>query len=198
MTRGALLSRGGAIAAATIAGALWLHAKGPVRVIVGTTEIDEFAPTWYMLSAFPVLGMLAADLVERAKRFGLLARDTLLFAGCAAVVVAVANLRLGARLPISGHVLLLSYFLVHRLASRPWPPIALGEFVTALAILVAVTAIKLLRWRDWTTWSVGLAAGTSLALLCAYFLNVPRTPPETSAVTSRSTDGSLRPPGAAR
>jgi hypothetical protein len=198
MTRGALAFRTGVIAAATCAGWAWLAAKGPVHVIIGSTEIDEFAPTWYMLSAFPVLGMLAADLVERAKRFGLLARDTLLFGGCAALVVAVANLRLGARLPISGHVLLLSYFLVHRLASRPWPPFALGEFAAALAIFVAVTAIKLLRWRDWTTWSVGLAAGTSLALLCAYFRKIPRTPPETSAVTSRTTDGSFKPPGAAR
>lgn len=198
MTSVAPLLRAAIISAATLLGWAWLAAKGPVKVLVGSTEIDEFAPTWYMLSAFPVLGMVAADMLDLALRRGLFARDTLLFGACAAVVVGLANLRLGARLPISGHVLLLSFFLVLRIVARRRSKFDFGELAAALAILVAVSAIKLLRWRDWTTWSVGLLAGAALAALAAYFLKTPLTPPATSAVTSRSTDGSLRPPGAAR
>src|SRR5262245_18009179 len=150
MTRGALFFRAGVIAAATLAGWAWLAAKGPVHVIVGSTEIDEFAPTWYMLSAFPVLGMVAADVFGQARSAGRFARSTLVLASFAALVVVLANLRLGARLPISGHVLLLSFFLAHRLGVRTWSPFEVGEFAASLAILVAVTAIKLLRWLDWT------------------------------------------------
>jgi len=63
---------------------------------------------------------------------------------------------------------------------------------------VAVTAIKLLHWKDWETFLLGVAGGLCLAWMVAYFLKTPRTPPATSAVTSRSTDGSERPPGEAR
>ena len=43
-----------------------------------------------------------------------------------------------------------------------------------------------------------VAGGVGLATAVFYFLKTPRTPPATSAVTSRSTDGSESPPGVAR
>lgn len=186
MTRAALLLRVAIVAAATLAGWAWLAAKGPVRVIVGTTEIEEFAPTWYMLSAFPVLGMLAADVLERARESGLFARATLVLGGAVALVVALANLRLGVRWPVSGHVLLLAFFLVLRARSRaprqsrPRAEAVAStvEFALAAAILVAVSAIKLLHWHDWLTWSVGLAAGAALALAVARL--TPPASPSTS------------------
>ena len=52
------------ILATTLAGAAWLAHKGPVPVIRITTPLPEMAPFWYMLLAFPVLGMLVADLFE--------------------------------------------------------------------------------------------------------------------------------------
>jgi len=133
-----LVPRAVVIVAVTAAGAAWLAAKGPVKVIVGTTEIDEIAPTWYMLAAFPVLGMVLADVLDAALEAGPFAKRTLLLGASAAL--------------------------------RP----AAG----AARIEVAVVG--------------------ALALLVIYFLNTPRTPPATSAVTSRSTDGSRSPPGAAR
>jgi uncharacterized membrane protein YeaQ/YmgE (transglycosylase-associated protein family) len=186
MTRAALQLRGAIVAAATLLGCAWLAAKGPVKVVVGRTEIDEFAPTWYMVSAFPVLGMLAADVIERARRHGILARETLGLGGAVALVVALANLRLGVRWPVSGHVLLLAFFLVLRATFRAKPDgrpraeavASTVEFVLATSILVAVSVIKLIHWHDTLTWSVGLAAGGALALAVARF--APANPPTTS------------------
>ena len=52
------------VLATTLAGAAWLAHKGPVPVIRIMTPLPEMAPFWYMLLAFPVLGMLVADLFE--------------------------------------------------------------------------------------------------------------------------------------
>lgn len=206
-----VLVRALVIVAVTAAGAAWLAAKGPVKVIVGTTEIDEFAPTWYMLAAFPVLGIVLADVLGAALDVGgargLFAKRTVVLGACAALLVAVSNLRLGIRLPVSGHVLLMTYAMVlqsraHLLGPRPVarPAVvaSLVEYVVVRALFVAVTLIKLLHWHDALTFGVGAIGGIALATLVVYFLKTPRTPPATSAVTSRSTDGSESPPGEAR
>jgi len=113
-----LVLRAVVVVAVTAAGAAWLAAKGPVKVIIGTREIDEFAPTWYMLAAFPVLGMLLADVLDALLACGLFAKRTVVLGASAALLVVVSNLRLGIRLPISGHVLLMTYFLALRARAR--------------------------------------------------------------------------------
>jgi hypothetical protein len=190
-----LIARAVVIVAVTAAGAAWLAAKGPVKVIVGTREIEEIAPTWYMLAAFPVLGMLLADVLDAALAVGLFAKRTVVLGASVALLVVVSNLRLGIRLPISGHVLLLTYFLVLRFQARAFARFEVG---VGLALFAAVAAMKLLHWRDLETFAIGVAGGGALAWGVAYFLKTPRTPPATSAVTSRSTDGSESPPGEAR
>jgi hypothetical protein len=202
-----LVLRAVVVVAVTAAGAAWLAAKGPVKVIIGTREIDEFAPTWYMLAAFPVLGMLLADVLDALLACGLFAKRTVVLGASAALLVVVSNLRLGIRLPISGHVLLMTYFLALRArarglglapVARPAVVAVRVEACVVLALFLAVTAIKLLHWRDWQTFLLGVAGGGYLSWMVAYFLKTPRTPPATSAVTSRSTDGSSSPPGEAR
>lgn len=202
-----LILRAVVVVAVSAAGAAWLAAKGPVKVIVGTREIEEIAPTWYMLAAFPVLGMLFADVLDAALAVGVFAKRTVVLGASVALLVVVSNLRLGIRLPISGHVLLMAYFLTlrPRLRALGLAPVARPAVVAArvegyvvLALFLAVTAIKLLHWKDWQTFLLGVAGGGYLSWMVAYFLKTPRTPPATSAVTSRSTDGSESPPGEAR
>ena len=202
-----LIARAVVIVAVTAAGAAWLASKGPVKVIVGTREIEEIAPTWYMLAAFPVLGMLLADVLDAALEVGVFAKRTGVLGASVALLVAVSNLRLGIRLPISGHVLLLTYFLGLRFRARAFsagptarPAVAFARFEAGvgLALFAAVAAMKLLHWRDFETFAIGVAGSSGLAWMVAYFLKTPRTPPATSAVTSRSTDGSESPPGEAR
>src|SRR5437867_5203047 len=102
------------VLACTVAGIAWLLHKGPVPVIRIMTPLPEPAPFWYMLAAFPVLGLLVADMVDLVLADGLTLNTLEL--GCQIVVlILLSNLRLGIRLPISGHALLVSYFIFRRL-----------------------------------------------------------------------------------
>ncbi len=151
------------IVAVTLAGAGWLWALGPRPVIVGTTLTPETVPTWYMLTAFPVLGMLVAEWL------GLAWRRRWLPAGVLAVqVVAMVFLssgRLIILLPLSGHALLFTFFGVHRALARRWASAPdLLELTTAAVFGVSAAFIKLAWWGDPITLVLGIATGVGLAL----------------------------------
>jgi hypothetical protein len=153
------------IAAATIAGAIWLHIKGPVRVIRITTEIENFAPYWYMISAFPFLGILIADLLDLYRDTGF-SRRTVELACTLTVIVVLSNLRLGIRLPISGHALLVSYFLFRRFfVDRNNNPIARVEVIFGICVLGMLAYIKLFWWTDPITLGLGCILGFCFALI---------------------------------
>ncbi len=153
------------IAAVTIAGAVWLHITGPIRVIRITTEIKEFAPYWYMISAFPFLGMLIADLFDLYRDSGF-SKPTIEIACTLAVIVILSNLRLGIRLPISGHTLLVSYFLFRRLfVDRNNNPISRLEVIFGILVLAILAYIKLFWWTDPITLGLGCALGFCFALI---------------------------------
>ena len=59
------------VAAVSLVGMLWLLHAGPTPVIRITTPLDENAPFWYMISAFPILGMLIAELVAVTAQQGI-------------------------------------------------------------------------------------------------------------------------------
>jgi hypothetical protein len=153
------------ITAVTFAGAIWLHIKGPVRVIRITTEINAFAPYWYMISAFPFLGMLIADLLDlyRDERFS---KRTIELACTLAVIVILSNLRLGIRLPISGHSLLVSYFLLRRFfVDRNNNEIQRFEIWFGIFVLAMLTYVKLFWWTDPITLGFGCILGFGFALI---------------------------------
>jgi hypothetical protein len=153
------------IAAVTIAGGIWLHIKGPIHVIRITTEIEAFAPFWYMLSAFPFLGMLLADLLDLYRDTGF-SKRTLELACTIIIIVALSNLRLGIRLPISGHSLLVSYFLFRRFfVDRNNNPISRIEILLGIFVLAMLTYIKLFWWTDPITLGFGCILGFGFALI---------------------------------
>jgi hypothetical protein len=92
------------ILATTLAGAAWLAHKGPVPVIRITTPLSETAPFWYMLLAFPVLGMLVADLFDLWRVRGL-SLPTVELGLQIALIVALSSLRIGVREQVSGDCL---------------------------------------------------------------------------------------------
>lgn len=153
------------ITACILAGAAWLIHKGPVPVVRITTPLPEMAPFWYMVLAFPVLGMLMADLVDLYRVRGI-DRLSVELAVQIALIVTVSNLRLGIRLPISGHALLVAYFIGRRWWLRPYSPRQSAiELVAALAILALIAYLKLIWWDDPVTLCIGLAAGLLLAAI---------------------------------
>jgi len=176
------------IVACTLAGAAWLYQKGPVPVIRITTPLPEPAPFWYMLSAFPILGILIADLIDLYRRHGI-HRSTLELAVQICLLVGISNLRLGIRLPISGHSLLVSYFLARRFLVGPVTPgpnkveIALG-----LCVLIAVSYPKLLWWRDPVTLLAGTILGVALAALSRWITKRPPKDLRLAAALPRNSD----------
>jgi len=143
-------------------GALWLTRTGPVPVIRITTPLEEHAPFWYMLSPFPILGMLVAELVGTAVTSAVRRRSIELT--CAiAILVIVSHFRLAFCLPLSGHSFLLSYFILRRAFLDHTPiPSRHAELWIAVGMFIVMLYIKLAWWTDPITLAVGSAAGAVL------------------------------------
>jgi hypothetical protein len=101
----------------TLAGALWLYLKGPIPVIRGTTALDEIVPFWYMVSAFPVLGILVVDFLSALGKYRFGRRTILLFSQIL-VLMMISNIRLSLKIPISGHAFLFSFFIFYRIFGK--------------------------------------------------------------------------------
>ncbi len=148
-------------AAVTAVGALWLHITGPTRVVQGMTVTDEYAPLWYMLTAFPVLGVLCADVVDAIR-----IRDLRTFAVLAVAMIAIVGLsagRLSLLLPISGHALVAAHLVTLRIARRSGPA-AVYELVVAVGLLAVIAYMKLVVWDDPITLGVGIGIGVLFAV----------------------------------
>jgi hypothetical protein len=158
-----LTSRALLILACTLAGAAWLIHTGPLAVLRVSTPLPVMAPFWYMLLAFPVLGMLVADLVDLWRLRGL-DRASAELAFTIVLILVLSSLRLGARIPLSGHALLTAYFIARRLLFRALPPRqSRWEIAAAVGALAVIAYPKLFWWRDPLTLVAGTAAGALLA-----------------------------------
>jgi hypothetical protein len=148
-------------AATTLLGAAYLHWKGPVPVVRVFDTLPFDAPGWYMLSAFPVLGLLAADGLDLAtnRRW----RHGLELAVQLGLMVFLSAARLELRIPISGHALLFAAFLLRRAWLRePWVPWRRLELALGVGLLAMVAGVKLLWWRDPVTLGVGVVVAVIL------------------------------------
>lgn len=147
----------------TAVGVVWLYVRGPLPVMRGTTPLPGFVPTWYMLSAFPILGMLVADWMTLVLRRG---RVVLILELGAQIglLVALSGLRIATAAPLSGHTLLFGYFLVRR-ALVPFPDKRTRkvELGIALVLFSVISYVKLVWWQDVETLVGGVLFGTGLA-----------------------------------
>lgn len=150
------------IAGCTLLGAIWLHVAGPFAVLRITTPLPENAPFWYMISAFPILGMLLADFLESVECRSTSASVKLALQIVA--IVAISNARLGLRLPISGHLLVVCFFITRRLLNRQTREFYALEFLYAMMTLSALCYAKLVWWTDPVTLSFGAILGVGMAV----------------------------------
>ncbi len=150
----------------TAAGILWLNQRGPVPVMRGTMPLAGTVPYWYMLAAFPFLGMLVADWVSLLIQGRPLLVLELGFQ--IGLLITLSSLRLATAIPLSGHILLFAYFIVRRVLV-PFPQRDLRKVECGLAILVFGVAsyVKLFWWSDPETLAAGSLLGTILA--CASY-----------------------------
>ena len=136
--------------ALTLAGFFWLSWRGPTPVMRGAEALDIAVPFWYMILAFPFFGVLLAESwLERQSAAGriLLAQTVVIFLISAA--------RLALHIPVSGHVLLLSFFLLWSMMRYEQP--YLTEFLLALGALALVLYTKVFVWQDAMTAALGVA-----------------------------------------
>jgi hypothetical protein len=153
----------------------------PMAVIRITTPLPEMAPFWYMLLAFPVLGMLVADLFDLWRDRGI-SLPTADLGLQIALIVALSSLRLGVRIPLSGHALLVAWFLFRRLRLRNAPPRQSRlEVWIAAGVLAAVAWPKLFWWDDPVTLA-GIGAAALLATISRWLVaGVPPIDPDRPA-----------------
>jgi hypothetical protein len=161
--------------ATTLVGGLYLHWKGPVPVVRVFDTLPIDAPTWYMISAFPVLGLLAADLLalalerrwRRAVELGL----------WMLMMTLLSHSRLELRIPISGHALLFAFaWMRWTREAEPAPRGRQMEQALAATLLGMVIAVKLLWWRDPTTLLVGVATAVCMSWAGRWWLARPPRP----------------------
>ncbi len=151
------------ISVITLAGALWLYIKGPIPVIRGATPLDEMVPFWYMVTAFPVLGMLVADLLSASRKHGL-GRPTILLFLQIFILVVISNIRLSLQIPISGHAFLFAFFIFYRIFGREFKePFQKAEFAVVIILLLTIGYIKLGWWNDPLTLFIGIIGAVALA-----------------------------------
>jgi hypothetical protein len=148
------------VAIVTGAGAFWLFALGSVPVIRVSSAMDTAVPFWYMLTAFPILGMLVADVFV----FRVSHKDNLFWVELScqiALLVLLSYLRLALKLPISGHSLLFSYFILRRTIIKiPGHRTRRIELSIAVIFFLIMAYVKLLWWSDYVTpiLGIGIAA----------------------------------------
>ncbi len=139
-------------ALATLLGALWLAWRGPVPVVRGTEILDMTVPFWYMISVFPFFGILLA---ESWLQWQSAAGKVLL--GQLLTIVAISILRLTLYIPVSGHLLLISFFLLWTMNDLEQP--YLTEYILGVGVLALLVYTKVFVWQDAMTavWGVALA-----------------------------------------
>ncbi len=168
-----------AVIAGTLAlGAVWLAWTGPHAVVRVVTPLPEQVPFAYMESAFLILGMLVADLLEKL-RGGLARPAPWVLAGQIALVIVLSALRLEVRAPLSGHAVLVSFFLAYRFlgARDARHPLDRIEILVAAFFLLGIAFVKLMHWRDPVTLVVGVLLGAVVAGLGALMEPKPRAAP---------------------
>jgi hypothetical protein len=164
------LTRLAIVIGTTISGAVWLYYKGPVPVIRVTTPLPEIAPFWYMIIPFPILGMLIADLLAFYDMYGFDIRAIELGLQIGLILL-LSYLRLARRLPVSGHSLLIAYFILRRIFIRvPSHIYRRVETVVAVLLFIAIIYRKLFWWYDPVTLFSGIAIAVVMIVISLYIL----------------------------
>ena len=156
-------------AVTTLVGAVYLAWKGPVPVVRVFDTLPIDAPLWYMLTAFPVLGLLGADLLAlaRTRRWS----HAIELCIQLALIVALSQGRLELRIPVSGHALLFSCFVLRRAWEfEPRTPHRQLELGLGIGLLAMVCGVKLLWWRDPVTLLVGIATAAAITWIGRWVL----------------------------
>ena len=145
---------------------------GPIHAIRGSTKLAELTPLAYLFPIFLPVGMLAGDMLRQGltgDRRGALALGFGLLG-----LVLLGAARFAFLVPLSGHAVVLGFFLPWYATQRSIGPLIVGGL-----LLVQVAYYKLAVWRDPLTLGLGLLVGVALAM--GLRLAVGRRPQEAAS-----------------
>ncbi len=142
-----------------VAAAIFWTVRGPMPVLRGSTPLPIPTPLGYQAPVFLPFGMLAGELAwawlnrERAAYLASLPWQL-------AALCAVALIRLTLAIPVSGHAVLLAFFLLHELVAQHGRHLL--RALIGLAVLTEVAYFKLMVWDDGRTLVAGLVLGAGV------------------------------------
>jgi hypothetical protein len=137
----------------------------PMPVRIGSASIDALVPTQYQVSVFPAFAAFVALLAIDVAR-GRAQKTWWPRAALVAVTGALAIVRLGGAIPISGHALFLGAALAYALA----PPVDRAAHVLVAAVIPGLLVTgwyMLVVWGDGGWFAASLALGAAIGALLA-------------------------------
>ncbi len=143
----------------TLAGAVAFSVMEPYPAVRGSTPLDQLTPWSYQFLIFFPFGILIAEISAHCYHSGskaLWTSNAIQFL----MLCLTALTRLMFYIPISGHALLIGYYLPHQLFFRrekSFFRIGVGAALTA-----HIAYYKLWVWKDFITFPVGLGAGAAI------------------------------------
>jgi hypothetical protein len=141
----------------TISGYIYFALFGLPNIETFSGTINEKAPLIYMLLIFPFIGILVGDFIRSIvsnQNFGF--KNKILFFELL-ILFTISFLRIAFVLPISGHSLILTFFLLMELIdykSNNKIRIVIGFIVSFITVYY-----KLLLWKDPMTMIIGIFTG---------------------------------------
>ncbi len=166
-----LVAFGGAVLV-TLLAALVLAARAPQPVVRGTVSLGIPTPLIYQLPVFFPFGLLAGEVLWEGLQSGIRSQLAIR-SGWLLVLSLIAVLRLSMGIPISGHAMLITYYVLDEaLARSPRHPL---RILIGIAIGVEVVVFKVWIWQDSSTLVAGFGAGMGIWLLGQLALRLARS-----------------------
>ncbi|MFX1258626.1 MAG: hypothetical protein ACFFAN_12255 [Promethearchaeota archaeon] len=143
----------------TILSGIYFHICGYPKVVTATETLDIITSPIYMVSIFLPYGTLIGELI-----WIWLKRDDkkiffLFFFECA-IIGLLSFIRYLFGVPFSGHTLILSFYLLHYIASHKCKyPL---RIISGIIVLFITIFYKLFLWNDPITFSIGILLGLVL------------------------------------
>ena len=127
---------------------------GYPNIITETGDLGVPVPSIYMLPIFLPYGILLGELFymhdEGERVWSMVIKIVL--------ITIFAIIRMTHQLPISGHAVIISFFLLHQIfTNRKRYPV---RIVIGVVILLETMIYKIILWDDFMTFSLGLMFGS--------------------------------------
>lgn len=147
----------GVAAFITLIAFVFFEFQGYPQVITATDTLTITTPTIYMIPIFFPLGMLLGEIISdwiEEREF----RKVFVDLGGFFLIIILSGVRMVLKAPLSGHSLILSFFLLHEFITNQRKYVI--RIIIGLMTLLITIFYKIFFWKDPITLILGLAIGS--------------------------------------